>query len=212
MRCLIRSVSKVFCSPKTECVLQFTRLGYRNSLRPSTMYGTKRSIALQIRVKKRKEKRRRRRRISDQPCFMLKSETPLAIPTSWYRSLHLSDINGIRRKVTRRIRKDKNTKKKLKKKDESFLFFFFKCTLDSPQTNTFSQSYFEVVHKIKKHKASWPSKQNERRRRRKKKTNIIAKWSICRFTYRCLVTTSLSSRPCHSPKFPVRDESLRLME
>lgn len=47
MRCFIRSVSKVFCSPKTECVLQFTRLWYRNSLRPSTMYGTKRSIALQ---------------------------------------------------------------------------------------------------------------------------------------------------------------------
>ena len=52
MRCFIRSVSKVFCSPKTECVLQFTRLWFRNSLRPSKMYGTKRSIALQSKIAK----------------------------------------------------------------------------------------------------------------------------------------------------------------
>jgi hypothetical protein len=41
-----RSVSKVFRSPKMgQCVLQFTRPTFRNSLRPSTMQGTKRSIA-----------------------------------------------------------------------------------------------------------------------------------------------------------------------
>ena len=40
-----------------------------------------------------------------------------------------------------------------------------------------------------------------------KENRIKAKWSICRFTYRCLVTTSLSSRPCHSPKFPVNETS-----
>ena len=63
VRCFIRSVSKVFCSPKTECVLQFTRLWFRNSLRPSTMYGTKRSIALQKKKKKKKEKSNQKRYI-----------------------------------------------------------------------------------------------------------------------------------------------------
>jgi len=58
MRCFIRSVSKVFCSPKTECVLQFTRLWFRNSLRPSTMHGTKRSIALQKNANPKKESKK----------------------------------------------------------------------------------------------------------------------------------------------------------
>ena len=93
--------------------------------------------------------------------------------------------------------------------------------LKAPSTNKITSrwwnEFFSLSQQRKKRykekKKKKPIPRNEKKKKKKKKIKkvkykvLIAKWSICRFTYRCLVTTSLSSRPCHSPKFPVNETS-----